>query len=415
MPKLKLHKKQGDIVKNILKRKAKYHVINASRQSGKSYLALMLLIYFANNEQDKEIMFVSPIHKQNKKVYLKLKQALLHLDNLDSSNGSDLDIYTKNGNHIQFRSAERYDNIRGESVDILFCDEFSFIRKDAWESAIRPVTSARKEALVIITSTPKGQNLFYDLCLLGMDESNPRYEYYKMMYYDNPHYDTEEVEDARKTLPENIFKTEYLAEFIAEGVVFRKIKEACVLDDFSETGSRFYGGLDFGQADDYTVLTILNEFGETVALHRTNKKSFKDIENEVLPILQKYNPIVYVESNLGTINAPLYESLIEKYSNLYPFQTNNSTKNDIIENLNLSMDEEAIKLPSKNLNRNVEFELTIFEYQYSVKTRKILYSAPTGLHDDIVISIALANKCFRENRNNSNNSVWITEERDNRW
>lgn len=411
---LDLHEKQKEIAQNILTSSSKYHIINASRQSGKSHLALSMLIYYCLTETDKEIMFVSPVHKQNKKIFLKLKQILRALKSIDSCDGSDLDIYLKNGNHVQFRSAERYDNIRGESVDILFCDEFSFIRKDAWESAIRPVTAARKSAKVIICSTPKGHNLFYDLAILGMSDDNDRYVYYKMMYWENTYYDIKEVEDAKKTLPENIYKTEYLAEFIADGVVFRDLDIICSLNNYSTKGSRFFAGLDFGQADDYTVLTILNELGECVDIVRTNFKSFSDILKDLMPSLTKYKPIVYVESNNGTINAPLYEALLQKYSNLYPFQTSNTSKADIVESLNLSIDAKIIKLPSKTLMPSLFFEMSTFEYEYSTKTRRIIYGAPRGLHDDIVISVCLANKCYRENKH-AINPIFIPSSNEQRW
>lgn len=414
--KLLLHKRQLEIANAIIGSKAKYHTINASRQSGKSHLALVLIIYFCINVKNKDIMVVSPVHQQNKKLFNRVKRELKSLGLIASSNGSDYEIYTTTGNYVQFRSAEKYDNIRGESIDILVVDEFSYVREIAWESAIRPVTAAKKNALVLLLSTPKGQNLFYKICMLGMseDKENKTYKYYKMLYSDNPFYDIKEVEDARRTLPENIFKTEYLAEFIADGVVFGNLEKICIQREYSTIGTQFFGGLDFGQAVDYTVLTILNEFGETVALHRVSGKKFSHIQAELLPILEKYKPILYAESNAGTINAPLVEALMEEYPNIYPFQTTNQSKTDLVESLNLSIDEESITLPAKSLEPQVQFELSVFEYDYSPKTRRIVYSAPAGMHDDIVISVCLANKAYRENKGRTNPYA-VSFEKTNRW
>ena len=41
-------------------------------------------------------------------------------------------------------------------------------------------------------------------------------------------------------------------------------------------------------------------------------------------------------------------------------------------------------------------ELGIFEMQYNVKTRTITFSAPQGMHDDTVMSLAFAWRAYQE-------------------
>jgi hypothetical protein len=54
------------------------------------------------------------------------------------------------------------------------------------------------------------------------------------------------------------------------------------------------------------------------------------------------------------------------------------------------MDEMELQLPSKELFPDLYTELEAFEYSYSPKGL-IQYSAPSGYHDDIIMSLALAN------------------------
>jgi len=387
--------KQYTIFNDIVgSKKAKYFMINASRQSGKTVLSTYVLMNFAINDPGCVILFISPTHAQNKKVFVKIKNGLNDINIIQTQNNSDLEIVLKTNTIIKFRSAERYDNIRGESVDYLFIDEFAYLRKDAWESAIRPTTAARKNAKVIITSTPKGKNVFYQMCSLGMDTDNSKYKYYKMLYSDNPFYDKQEVIDAKKVLPESVFKTEYLAEFISDGTVFSNYNECAVINEYPNyIDERTFAGLDFGKTNDYTVLTIFNDKNQIIHIYRDNKKKWKIIKQNILELLDKYKPIVYIEANNGTINDPLYEDISKQYTNTIAFQTDNNSKSDIIETLILSFNEVEIEIPSQELNEDLHNELQSFEYTYSNKTRKIQYSAPSGLHDDMVMSLALANKC----------------------
>jgi hypothetical protein len=68
----------------------------------------------------------------------------------------------------------------------------------------------------------------------------------------------------------------------------------------------------------------------------------------------------------------------------------------MIEDLIMGMNEEKIKLPSAELNTDLFKELSVFTYEYSPKTRKIKYGAPSGFHDDCVISLALSYHSYKK-------------------
>ena len=88
-------------------------------------------------------------------------------------NYSENYIALKNGSEIIFRSAEKYDNIRGMTVDYGILDEAAFMKEDAWKEAIRPVFMVRGKKVLFI-STPKGKSWFYELFQLAKSPDYPK-------------------------------------------------------------------------------------------------------------------------------------------------------------------------------------------------------------------------------------------------
>ena len=89
----------------------------------------------------------------------------------------------------------------------------------------------------------------------------------------------------------------------------------------------------------------------------------------------------------------------KQWADTHPFVTSNKSKKEIIEGLILDINENNVVLPSEELFPPMLFELRNYEYQYSPKTRAVTYNAPSGLHDDTVISICLVNYHRKQNIN----------------
>lgn len=333
--------------------------------------------YWGFNVKGSKIAWVSPIYKQCKKVFDEMVLAFAD-HKLIESNASELIIKLPNGSTIQFFSAERYDNIRGFTFDYLVCDEFAFMAEQAWSEVLR-ATVLVKGKKVLLISTPKGKNHFYNL--FNLDGTNHQYKSFKMTSYDGLA-TKEEIDGARFTLPENVFKQEYLAEFVDNGSgVFTNL----TINDQPSGSSKYYAGIDLGRADDYTVITVLNERGQMVECHRTRHNTWENICNEILYILNKWKPKAYIEIN--SIGDVIYEQLKAKYRDVEPFATTSKSKNDIIEALQVAVQNKEFS--ALNLDWLLK-EFDIFTYEYSHKTRSIKYSAPQGFHDDGVMSCAIA-------------------------
>lgn len=375
------HKNQELIHKAINEGSQKYYVLDIGRQFGKSMLAMNQIYFWLINDKGSKCAWVSPIYKQAKKVFDEMVEAFADTG-LIQKNSQDLTI-TFGKSTLQFFSAERYDNIRGFTFDYLVCDEFAFIDAEAWTEVLR-ATVLVKGKKVLLVSTPKGKNHFYTA--FQLEHSNPQYKSFKMTSYDNPLIDPKEIDDARLTLPDHIFRQEYLAEFIDDaGAVFRNINE-CIKTG-SNTG-KLFAGIDLGRADDYTVLTIADSNDNEILCKRWRHMDWSTIINEIVNELNLYKPKTLIESN-GAQDA-IFEMIQKKItygkSNVQPFVTTSKSKQTIIEDLIVAFEEKKIGIIGHDFQKH---ELEVFTYEYNMKTRQIRYSAPTGLHDDYVMSRAL--------------------------
>jgi len=83
----------------------------------------------------------------------------------------------------------------------------------------------------LLVSTPKGRNWFYDLYTRGLDPLETDYASLTFPSNASPYFPEREWEEARRTLPEDVFRQEYEAEFLEDSAgVFRNI-EGCLIHD----------------------------------------------------------------------------------------------------------------------------------------------------------------------------------------
>jgi len=373
------HDKQKLIHHSINNEPYKYYVLNIGRQFGKSMLGINQMLYWAINNKGCHIAWVTPIYKQSKKVFDEIEKATSK-SGLFEYNRSDLTIKGF-GSTISFFSGERPDNIRGNTFDYLIIDEFAFARPELCDEVLS-ATVLVKGKKVLFISTPKGKNHFYKMSLLPNYDA--RYKYIQFTSYDNPMIDAKDLDERRRSLPEHIFRQEYLAEFLDNaGGLFTNVN-ACIKD--VNSGQKYYGGLDIGRADDYTVLTILNENSEMVYCERWRQDDWTNIINKVATKINEYKAKTFVEvNNQGDV---FYEMLQRQCRSLInPFVTSSKTKPIMIEDLALAFEQKTISILDKTWLID---ELNAFTYVYNVNTRNVQYSAPQGVHDDSVISLALA-------------------------
>ena len=383
------HVGQKYIIDNFADSKHKFGVVATGRQFGKSLLAQNIMLYWLLKTPNQKAAWIAPVYNQCKKIFQELTNASHQI--IASQNKADLTITFINGSTLQFLSTENYSSIRGFSFHYMVLDEAAFIREEAINEAVMPtLTAIGKKCLII--STPKSKNWFYHYFLKG-NTSSDVYISFKGISRDNPYVNKDFIIEQQKSLPKDIYEQEYNAEFTDAGQdVFTGVEDVCILKTWNEQarGTRYFVGVDLGLSNDYSVLTIIDESGTVCYMERVNGTSYTDIGRTFSNIIRRY-PISggYVEVN-GP-GQPVFELLHSQEKKLKPYVTTNESKAQGIRTLIYDIQEQKLELPSKELFPHLYTELNAYTYKINA-TGTISFNAPSGLNDDCVMSLMLANE-----------------------
>ena len=292
------------------------------------------------------------------------------------------------GGFIQVRSAAGQTGLRGEGLDFVVIDECGFVGETVWTEAVRPALTDRKGGALLI-STPTGRNWFWRAWMRGQ-EGEEQWRSWQFPTVTNPYIDPEEVEEARRTLPERSFLQEYEAQFLDDaGAVFRNVIKAS--QKWLELpgpleGHDYVMGVDWAKHEDFTVLTVMDSLSQrVVAWDRFNQVDYRLQKGRLVTLAQKWGcTMVLAESN--AMGEPLIEELEHEGLPVRGFRTTNASKKEIIEGLALAFERDEIVIPAEPV---LTAELQAFEMDRT-PGGLLRYQAPDGYHDDAVISLALA-------------------------
>ena len=379
---------QRKVIDDFTDSEHKFGVVSTGRQAGKSLMAQNLMLYWLLSNKSKGA-WIAPIYNQCKKVFTELTNASHEI--ISKQNKADLTIEFINGSTLQFLSADNYNTIRGFSFNYMVVDEAAYVKEEAINEAVFPTLSAIGQKCLII-STPKSKNWFYKHYLKGLDEGG-EYISFRGKSTDNPHISQTFIEEQRKSLPAEIFKQEYLAEFSeAANDVFSNLDTVCILNGWrtAQSQTRYFAGIDFGLQHDYSVLTIMAEDGRVDRIERINGSTYAEITDRFSNILRLYKISGgYAETNGPGL--PVFEMLSKNEKKLRAFTTTNESKSQGIRTLIYDIQEGVLMLPHKDFFPHLYNELNAYSYKINA-TGTVSFNAPSGYFDDCVMSLMLANE-----------------------
>jgi len=294
-----------------------------------------------------------------------------------------------NGAYIDFRSVDRPENIEGFGYDKFFLNEAGIILKDEylWHNAIKPMLWDYK-ATGVIGGTPKGMGLFFELSQYGKSELYPEYKFFTFSSFDNPFLDPSLLEEDMRNMPEAVIRQEIYAEFLEDsGVVFRGVKEIANAKPLrAKQGHLYVMGVDLAKVSDFTVITVYDRANNNqVYQERFNKLDWPFQKKKIKAIAESYNgALVYLDAT--GLGDPIADDLIRDRVAVEPIKITNELKKELIEKMIIWIEQKKMRI--LNLPETIE-EFRSFTYDVS-STGRIRYSSPVGLHDDIVMSHALA-------------------------
>ncbi len=364
---------------------ARFRVAACGRRWGKTLAATAEMVRHAWEKPGSLSFWVAPVLRQSAIAFDLVRRGMPRGAVADIHK-TDRRVGLVNGSVLEFRSAEIPENLRGFGIDFLVVDEAAFLSKDLWEEVLRPALSDR-QGKALFVGTPKGKNWFFRLFSRGMDSEQAGWQSFTFPTENNPYIRPEEIEDARRTLPEAVFAQEYLARFIDDGAgVFSGVNDI-VTGGLADPlpGGRYTAGLDIGRHRDYTVLTIVDATGSVVYFDRFSGTTWTAMKRRVVSAIRRYNRAVAWVDSTG-VGDPILEDLIRMGAACRGFRFTNESKSALIENLVLLIDERKISIPP--IQELVD-ELAMFELK-NLPGGGVSYGAPAGFHDDCVISLALA-------------------------
>lgn len=322
--------------------------------------------------------WVAPIYSQALIPFRRLKARLP--ESIYTATETPPVIKLVNGAVIWFKGADSPDSLYGDDVHAAVIDEASRCKEESWH-AVRSTLTATRGPIRIIGNVKGRRNWAYKLARRA-EAGEPGMHYARITAADAVSagvLDKAEVEDAKRQLPEAVYRELYEAEpSDDEGNPFGIDAIRACIGPLSDKPPVAYG-IDLAKSHDWTVITGLDEDGRVCRLLRLQvpwEVTIARIQSEV-----NMQPTLVDSTGVGD---PILERLQKGPGRFAGFHFSAPSKQQLMEGLAVAIQQREITFPDGVLTN----ELEAFEYQYS--RSGVHYSAPEGLFDDCVCSLALA-------------------------
>ena len=381
--------------------------VKSQRQIGKSTAIEILLIWISVYQKGIS-MCVSPTIAQARKVYKEVADILTGTPLVKKINSSALIITFFNDSIIYFKSSEQQNALRGYTIsNVMVVDEACFVPDSVIWELLLPMTNVH-HASMILTSTPKfKQGAFYD-CYVRGTNGVAGYITIDWTTYDTSKFlPQDKLELYRMQLPKLAFESEYLGEFIdGDSTLFWGVKDC--IGDTATIYAQPIMSIDWasGNGKDYTAITLLSqdEHGKIYVndLRYFNDKSTNETIDYIMRRVKEYHPwkIVVEINSIGKVffdalRDKVYEYVDEEaqkniFSEHIDIQvkgvaTTNASKDRWVKGLSKRFEDKDIVIPE---NQNLLNQLSVYECKIS-PTGLPTYNAPSGYHDDMVMSLMI--------------------------
>lgn len=389
-----LHEWQAPVFSAVTEdnRQGNTYLVKARRQCGKSVVCITVLLYFAFKEPGSIGFMLEPTLKQARRVWKQIIKACggENSEIIKSANQTLLTIEFVNGSEINFGSAEQGDALRGATVkrSVLVIDECAFVTDEIIQ-ILQPLVDVSR-APVMYVSTPLFRNgEFYETYKRGM-EGDPNVKVFDWSLYDTSALlSPEKLEYYRSTMAPLRFKSEYLGQFIDAGsFVFGDISKC-----YGELSRKdpVYAGIDWsagGEDGDYTVLTLLDEEARLTDIKYWRDFDSVDLVDAIALELNRHKSLKVCQIELNSMGKTYRDFLKRKVRAglVRDFVTTNESKRRVIEQLITAFQQGQVTIPQ---DKELVKELQVYQVE-STPSGMVTYNAPSGAHDDAVISLALS-------------------------
>jgi hypothetical protein len=358
----------------------RYSIIEASTKSGKTSGSIAWLIEQAlAGLEGQNYWWVAPVSGQADIAFRRSLRAFPR--GMCAPHMSLKTLTLLNGTVIWFKSADKPDSLFGEDVYAAVMDEASRTKEDAWH-AVRSTLTATRGPIRIIGNV-KGRRSWAYMLARRAQAGDPAMGYHKIVAADAVAagvLEQEEIDDARRMLPDRVFRELYLAEpSDDEGNPFGlEAIRRCV--HALSAKPPVVWGIDLAKHVDWTVLIGLDVAGYVCRFLRF-QLPWDDTMNRIRQAVGT-TPALVDSTGVGD---PIVELLQKGRPNYQGYGFTLASKQKLMENLAVVIQSGGTTYP----DGPIVAELEQFEYQYR-RGSGVSYSAPDGFHDDCVCALALA-------------------------
>jgi len=399
---IKLYRYQKEILKAIAPRRK--ILIIKGRKIGITFLASIACLWWACTHSHHIVSIVS-LFKRQAKVTLRfitrllLKNQELLYELVDMPYGLTKEsIRFRNGSIIQALGCNRPygDNLRSEEAHFLVVDECILLYDKQWD-AVEPLTAHSHGPEIYITTA--GGEGSYMHRLLDVAKRDPNMLVFELPACKRtngeitdilcPDMTKERLQKALAELKPLAFDREYCCKWIGlANQVFTKIPILKIGEELEVT-REYYAGVDVGQVENPTVLTVIRGDNEKARVVFTREwrraTSNRELANNIYQALKRFNPIETTVDTTG-LGIGLFQELEYMPLTFHPVKIKPQSKNQLIFDLQAGLNEE--KLWIREDQDQLLYELRNFFAELMKGTD--LYQFTSISTDDYVLSLALA-------------------------
>jgi len=387
------------------KGKKKRAVIVWHRRSGKDKTCFNYMIRKAWERVGTYFYFLPSYSQAKKVVWANIdNDSFKMLDHIPpeiikNKNESELKIEFKNGSIIQLIGADVFEKsgVGTNPVGVVF-SEYSINRPEVWDF-VRPILKVNK-GWAIFNFTPRGVNHAHKL--LQVARNNPKTWYSEQLTVTDTMVLTEKDIDEERAegMTEDLIEQEYYCKFIeGAGAYFRNV-DGCIYNeapDKPDPTHRYQLGVDLGKYQDYTVIAPFDLATFKVgSIDRFNQLDWGTQKTRIKLASKDYTtapdirPLINQDST--GLGDPIFDDLVTAGMNVNGFKFTMNSRRDLLENLRILLDKGKIRIPNDPILidelKSMRFELP--ETQQALDRNRIRIKVPDGLHDDMIMGLALS-------------------------
>jgi len=289
--------------------------------------------------------------------------------------------------------------LRGYSANVILIDEGDYFRdsEDIFHGTLYPMLTTT-DGWLIVSSTPwTTKGFYYQICQEGSG-----YNHHFINYHDAVKAGIAKenvIKEAEKNMPPEIFRREYLCEFVEDvdsflpsDLIARCIDSNLELTQFEQTlNGDLMIGVDFGKHQDFSVVIMVERRGEEVLLKHLHRfpleTPYASVIGYVKTLCDRCSSVSSVKPDQTGVGDYIVEDMIRAgIPNVEGVNFTRQSKESMAVPVKQAMINRRIHIP---YDRDLIAELNVEKYEMT-KDGHYQFSHPDRTHDDRFWAFILA-------------------------